>query len=256
MSELDAAITIARRTGEYLRANWGRTDIHVEQKGVIDPVSEIDKYADAAIKAGLVSAFQHYGILTEESDYLPGHIDARWIVDPLDGTINYLRGIPLVAVSIGLEKEGKLVLGVVYNPILDELYTAESGKGAFFNGKPIQVSSIDSLSKSLIISGFPYDAWTSEQDNLAQWGRLVKQCMSVRCDGSAALDMCALACGRCDAYYELGTFPWDVAAGTVIVREAGGMVSDYSNGSQFFSRKEIVATNGRVHNDLLSILAS
>lgn len=256
MSELDAAITIARRAGDYLRANWGRTDLRVEQKGVTNPVSEIDKNADAAIKAGLVSAFRQYGVLTEESDYLPGSVNACWIVDPLDGTINYLRGIPLVAVSIGLEKEGELVLGVVYNPILEELYTAEKGKGAFLNGKPIHVSGIKSLGQAIITSGFPYDAWTSEQDNLAQWGRLVKQCMSVRCDGSAALDMCAVACGRYDAYYETGTFPWDVAAGTVIVREAGGTVSDYANGSDYLTRKEIVSTNSHIHRDLLSIIAN
>lgn len=252
MAELDVAITIARRAGEYLRVNWGRKDLRVEHKGVINPVSEVDRRAEDMIKASLVSAYNRYGILTEESAALKGRDPARWIVDPLDGTVNYLRGIPWFAVSIALEKEGELVLGVVYNPILDELYAAETGRGATLNGQPIHVSSVETLGRSVIASGFPYDAWTSQRDNMAQWNRLVKTCMSLRCDGSAALDLCAVACGRYDGYYEYGTSPWDVAAGVVIVREAGGLASDYGNGQDFFTRNEIVATNGRIHSDLLA----
>lgn len=252
--ERSVAIELAQQAGQILRAGWGKTDLRVEMKGVTNPVTEIDQRSEVLIKEGLMRATPSYGIVAEESDAVDGRADARWIVDPLDGTINYMRAYPYVAVSIGLEKQGELVLGVIYNPILDELYVAEKGGGATLNGRAIHVSSVDKLGQAVIASGFPYDAWDTDQDNLEEWGRFVKRSMSIRCDGSAAIDLCFVACGRLDGYYERGTMPYDVAAGAVIVREAGGLASDYLGGNEFMQRREIITGNPAMHAAIMSTL--
>ncbi len=252
--EHDVALSLARQAGEILRAGWGKQGLQVENKGVINPVTEIDRRSEALITDGLRAAFPGHDILAEEGTSRSEASRARWIIDPLDGTVNYIKGYPLVAVSIGLEVDGALVLGVVYNPIADELFIGERGQGAALNGAPIRVSPVASVGQAVLASGFPYDAWTNPENNAAEWERIVKKAMSVRCDGSAALDMCHVASGRLDGYWEAGTSPWDVAAGAVIVREAGGQVSDYLGGDHFMERRELVAANPVLAKELRKIL--
>ena len=254
-SEREVAVTLARQAGEVLRLGWGRADLAVENKGVIDPVTEIDRKSEALITAGLRQAFPDHDILAEEGTSRSQASRYRWIIDPLDGTVNYIKGYPLVAVSIGFEADGELVLGVVYNPIADELFLAEQGKGATLNGKPIRVSPVGRIEEAVLASGFPYDVWTSAKDNTAEWRTFVKRAMSLRCDGSAALDMCHAACGRLDGYWEAGVSPWDIAAGAVIVREAGGWVSDYRGGGEFLDRREVVASNPALGEQLVAVLS-
>jgi myo-inositol-1(or 4)-monophosphatase len=253
--EGEVAVRLARQAGEVLRRGWGRRDLHIEQKGQINPVTEIDHESEALITGGLSEAFPDYGILAEEGTSKSAKQKARWIIDPLDGTVNFIRGIPLTAVSIGLEKDGELVLGVVYNPFTDELFVGEQGQGATLNGNPIHVTSVETLGQAVISSGFPYDAWTNQDNNTREWAFLVKSAMTVRCDGSAALDLCQVACGRFDGYVEKGISPWDIAAGIVIVREAAGMVTDYRGGPEFLAKGEVIAANPVLSRELMTSLA-
>lgn len=253
--EIEVAIRLARQAGEVLRRGWGRRDLHVEQKGQINPVTEIDQQSEALLVDGLARAFPDYGILAEEGASRSPERATRWIVDPLDGTVNYIHGIPLVAVSIGLERDGEAVLGVVYNPISDELFVGEKGLGATLNGRPIHVSAVETIDKAVIASGFPYDAWTNPDNNTREWADFVGSALTVRCDGSAALDLCQVACGRFDGYIEKGLSPWDIAGGAAIVREAGGAVTDYAGGAGFIANCQIVAANPALAGRLIDWLA-
>jgi len=254
MNETTIAIQLVQQAGEIMSGSWGNQSIKVEHKGVIDPVSEIDKKVEALIVSGLRRAFPRYSILAEEGSTVDQGSTSRWIIDPLDGTTNYLHSYPFVSISIGLEKDGQLVMGVVYNPILDELYVAEDGGGATLNGIPINVSTSPQLGGAVLASGFPYDAWTVEENNSREWAAFVKRCMSLRCDGSAALDMCHVACGRVDGYWEKGLFPWDIAAGAIIAKEAGAWVGDYSGGMDFLSKGEVVVANLNLARQIRDVL--
>jgi myo-inositol-1(or 4)-monophosphatase len=255
MDEKSVAVETAIRAGEILKEKWNRVDLLVFEKGTaINPVTEIDQRSETLVKESLSRAFPEYGILTEESDEIPGHVQARWIIDPLDGTTNYIRGYPFVAVSIGLEIEGVLSLGVVYNPILDEIFIGQKGQGATLNGKPIQVSRTSELGSALLASGFPYDAWENSENNTAEWAKFISLTRSLRCDGSSALDLCKVACGQLDGYWEKGIYPWDMAAGIVIVREAGGLLSDYSGGNNCLVLGEVVAANEKLQKRMIKVL--
>jgi myo-inositol-1(or 4)-monophosphatase len=254
--EKEVAISLARQAGTLFRHWWGQTGLAVEQKGVINPVTEVDRQAEELITRGLMQVFPQYGILAEEGTDLSPDSPSRWIVDPLDGTTNFIKRYPLVAVSIGLQVDGELVLGVVYNPIADEMFVGERGQGATLNGMPVHVAQIGELGQAVVASGFPYDAWSTTDDNTRAWAAMVKRVSALRCDGSAALDMCAVACGRMDAYWERGVFPWDIAAGTVIVHEAGGQVSDYLGGGDFLPRGEVVAANPVLSAKIREVIAS
>ena len=254
MHETVVAIQLAKQAGEILRDNWGRQNLRIEQKGVINPVSEIDRQSEAVITSGLRKAFPNDSLLAEEGTAINQGVASRWIIDPLDGTTNYLHCYPQVAVSIGLEKNGKMILGVVLNPILDELFVAEAGNGATLNGKTIHVSTITQLRKAVLASGFPYNAWTAKENNTREWSMFVRRCISMRCDGSAALDMCHVACGRVDGYWERGVSPWDVAAGVVIAREAGAWVCNYSGGLDILEKDEIIVSNPILASQIQKIL--
>jgi myo-inositol-1(or 4)-monophosphatase len=251
MDELTIAVNITRQAGNIILEGWHKKDLEVHFKGKMNPVTEIDKSVESYITEQLKKNFPEYGILSEESDEKTGMINARWILDPLDGTTNFTKRYPFVAISLALQKKGELVLGVVYNPILDEMFLAEKGHGAFCNGKPISVNKTSELELAVLGSGFPYDAWENNDNNTAQWSRLIKQCISLRCDGSAALDLCRVACGQFDGYWEKGLSPWDMAAGIVIVREAGGIVTDYMGGDDIFSCAEIIASNTALHREIM-----
>jgi len=248
-SEVEAALSAARRAGEVLRAGFG-TEHAITYKGEVDLVTEIDEEAERIIRGELLGAFPTYGMLAEEGGELAGEEDARWIVDPLDGTTNYAHGLSIFCVSIALERSGEVVLGVVHDPMGEETFVAQRGRGATLNGDPIRVSDTDELIQSLIVTGFPYDR-AEMPEALELFGRLAASTRGMRRLGSAALDLCYVASGRLDGYYERVIWPWDLAAGSVIVEEAGGKLTNYQGDVLDLSGREIVASNGRLHSAIM-----
>jgi myo-inositol-1(or 4)-monophosphatase len=243
--ELEAALSAAKEAGEVLRKGFGRQHF-VRYKGEVDLVTEVDEQAEQLIREILLGDFPAYGMLAEEGGALVGEVDARWIVDPLDGSTNYAHGLPIFCVSIALERAGEVILGVVYDPMHEETFVAERGQGATLNGQPIQVSDTDELIRALIATGFPYDR-AEMPEALELFGRLAATTQGMRRLGSAALDLCYVASGRIDGYYERGIWPWDLAAGSVILEEASGKVTDYRGGEVNLEGREIVASNGALH---------
>ena len=243
----------ALRAGQLLRDNLGgkRTIVF---KGEIDLVTEMDTRAERAVVETLLQAFPDHGILSEEEATIEKESPFRWIIDPLDGTTNYAHGYPCFAVSLALESAGEVIVGVVYDPMREELFSAGKGQGAQLNGRPLQVSIVDNLIHSLLATGFPYDRRVSEKNNLNHFNELLMAAQEVRRDGSAALDLCSVAAGRFEGFWELKLKPWDVAAGMLIVREAGGVVSDFSGDRSSIYDQEIVASNGMIHGQMLAIL--
>lgn len=252
MSDLEAAIDAAREAGTHLREAFGQPLEITTKQSLTDLVTNMDKASEKLLVERLQAAQPDYGFLTEESPAVTGRSQTRWIIDPIDGTTNYVHGVPYFSISIALEREGQVVLGVVYNPIADELFSAELGRGAYLNGKPIHVSKRTSLAESMLISGFPYNVWTSSNDNTTEWHYFTKRAASMRCNGSAALDMCYVASGRADGYWERGNQVWDVAAGNLIVREAGGRATDYHGNDDFIYSQQVVAANPQLHPQLLA----
>jgi myo-inositol-1(or 4)-monophosphatase len=227
----------------------------IRHKGVVDIVTDVDLLCEQEVCSTLLSAFPTHTILAEEGG-IRGGSDTRyrWIVDPLDGTTNYAHGFPFFCVSIGLEVEGQLGLGIVYAPSLDELFVAEAGRGATVNDRPIHVSSTHELAQALLATGFPYDR--------AEFARALRsfevmslQSQAVRRAGSAALDLCYVACGRLDGYWEHAVKPWDVAAGALIVLEAGGSVTGTDGSAFSVEAGQLLATNGLVHSSMVAALA-
>ncbi|HEY9089737.1 MAG TPA: inositol monophosphatase family protein [Anaerolineaceae bacterium] len=249
-SELDVAIQAARAAGALLRQQFLQPH-EIELKGAGNLVTEMDRRCEQLISTMLLDTFPGDGYYGEESTRIRPDARRLWIVDPLDGTNNYAHGYPLFCVSIGFTLERQPVAGVIYNPLLDELYAAQLGKGAALNGAPIHVSQTSELGSALLASGFPYGVWDRPDDNLDQYSRLVKRSVSVRCDGSAAVDLSHTAAGRIDGYWEQEIEPWDVAAGAVILTEAGGKVSLYDGRPFDVFGRSILATNAHLHEQLL-----
>jgi myo-inositol-1(or 4)-monophosphatase len=227
----------------------------VRHKGVVDLVTDVDVQSEHDVSAAILSAFPTHSILGEEGGARGGS-DARcrWIIDPLDGTTNYAHGFPLFCVSIGFEVGGRLTLGTVYVPSLDELFVAQDGEGATLNGKPIRVSAVDELSQAMLATGFPYDRADLTRA-LRSFEALSRQAQAVRRVGSAALDLCYVACGRFDGYWEHVIKPWDLAAGALIVREAGGIVSATDGSSFSIEDGQVLATNASLHSAMIQSLA-
>jgi myo-inositol-1(or 4)-monophosphatase len=250
---LEVAIKAARTAGEKLKDNiYGKRDI--SYKGEINMVTEMDRLSEKIVVESILAAFPDHGILAEEGSNVKSDSGFLWVIDPLDGTTNYAHGYPVFSVSIGLEQEGQAVLGVVYDPMRDELFSAGKGAGAFLNGQPISVSRNAVLIGSLLATGFPYDRTTSRENNMDLFGALIMATQEVRRSGSASLDLCAVAAGRLDGYWELKLNPWDVAAGSLIVHEAGGMVSDFTGLRFSIHDKEIIASNGAIHDQMLDVI--
>lgn len=254
MNPLDVALEAAYAAGELLRKGWQQGGFTIEPKSAQELVTEYDRRSEALVVDILRKAFPDDAILGEEGG-VGGrlHAHSRWIIDPLDGTTNFARRYPLFGVSIALEQNGELVLGVVYNPLADECFAAEKGAGAALNQKPIGVASTSSLAAAVVASGFPYNAWTSANDNTDLWRTMVKRALTVRCDGAAALDLCAVACGRFDAYWEHGLAAWDIAAGALIAREAGALVTDYQGGDAFLRRGEVIAAPPALYAEMMAL---
>ncbi len=239
----------ARKAGRGLIRDFGEVEqLQVSRKGPADFVSEADRRADRILRAELSKARPSFGLLMEESGSTPGSDDERlWIVDPLDGTTNFLHGIPHFAISIGLEERGEITAGVIYEPVRDELFWAEKGIGAYLNRRRIRVSSRGSFQDAVLATGIPVGARPGKDAFLAVMKPLMEQTAGVRRFGSAALDLAYVAAGRYEGFWEFGLSPWDVAAGIVIVREAGGLVSDIEGGADMLRGGSIVAANGELH---------
>jgi myo-inositol-1(or 4)-monophosphatase len=240
----------ALKAGKILRENIGGTR-QIIYKGDINLMTEMDMRSEREIVETLREAFPNHGIVAEEETNIRNDSGFTWIIDPLDGTTNYAHGYPCFSVSIALEQEGVIVAGIVYDPMREELFSAQKGQGAFMNGKKISVSGIDSLMNSLLATGFPYDRKVSEKDNMNYFHDLLMASQEVRRDGSAALDLCCVASGRFDGFWELKLKPWDVAAGSLVVSEAGGLVTDLSGKQLDLHVGEILASNGRIHKQMV-----
>ncbi len=252
---LSVAQDAAKKAGAALRENVSG-ERRISYKGEINLVTEMDRKSEQIVVETLLAAFPDHGILAEEEARIENASGFRWIIDPLDGTTNYAHGYPNFAVSIGLERENKVILGVVHDPMRDELFWAEEGKGAYLNGRRIRVSAAATLIRSLLATGFPYDRVTSERNNLNYFRALLMASQEVRRSGSASLDLCSVASGRLDGYWELKLHAWDVAAGSLIVREAGGKVSDFSGERFSIHDREIAASNGIIHDQMIRVLRS
>jgi myo-inositol-1(or 4)-monophosphatase len=243
-----------KRAGLILKNEYGKTQ-SITYKGAINLVTEMDHRAEAAVIKILEKEFPSHSILTEESNGREGSSSYRWILDPLDGTTNYAHGYPFFCVSLALEKDGQIVWGIIYDPLREELFAAEAGRGASVNGRALQVSATRLMQQSFLCTGFPYDMRESTEDNLRYFSRFAKIAQAIRRDGSAALDLCYVAMGRFDGFWEMKLNPWDVAAGGLIVTEAGGRVTNFSGGHFTINGQEILATNGLIHEDMLSVLS-
>lgn len=244
---------VAVNAGEMLKDRFPMRHA-VEFKGEIDLVTEADRLSETMIFEAIRNTYPHHDLLTEESTGLERGSVYRWIIDPLDGTTNYAHGFPVFCVSMALEFKGEIVLGVVYNPMLKELFVAEKGKGAFLNGVPVKVSTIDSLSQSLLATGFPYDIRYSEENNLNYFVVMARKAQAIRRAGSAALDLAYVAAGRFDGFWELKLKPWDMAAGYLLVREAGGVVTDMQGAPFQLGSESILVTNGLIHEEMIKAL--
>jgi myo-inositol-1(or 4)-monophosphatase len=253
---LDFAIQTAREAGRVLAEKFGRA-IRVTNKGDIDLVTEADIASERLIVERIRSYHPRHAILTEESGDVValGDVDSeyKWIIDPLDGTTNYAHGYPVFCVSIALEHEGRVVVGVVYDPTRDEMFAAERGGGATLNGRSLRVSETSDLNGALLCTGFPYDV-RDRGDFARHFRNFIMRAQSVRRDGAAALDLAYVAAGRFDAFYEEGLRPWDVAAGLLLVEEAGGRVTHYDGSPFRIYTPPIAASNGLIHEAMLDVL--
>jgi myo-inositol-1(or 4)-monophosphatase len=252
---LETAINAARTAGEIQRSYVGK-DLSVVSKGVeSDLVTIVDGECERNIRQIILDAFPSHQILGEEGGSV-GNSNHIWIVDPLDGTVNYAHGFPFYCVSIALEVAGVRQVGVVYDPIRDELFSATHGSGAFLNGQKIVVSSQATLSgRAMLATGFPYDTATALQA-LEVFKRFLALGLPIRRPGAAALDLCYVACGRIDGFFEYKLNAWDCAAGILIIEEAGGKVSNFVGGAYGYEDKKIVASNAKIHSAMLNIIAN
>lgn len=258
---LNIAIKAARRAGQIInRASLDIGQLKVATKQQSDYVTEVDRAAEAAIIEILREAYPKYGILAEESGATPGseaqdgEDDYQWIIDPLDGTTNFIHGFPQYAVSIALAHKGVVQQGVVYDPTRNELFTASKGGGAFLNEKRIRVSSRAKLADALIGTGFPYRTFDKADQYLKIFKDLTQKCAGMRRPGAASLDLAWVACGRMDGFWEFGLSPWDMAAGSLLISEAGGLVGDLKGEPDYLDSGDIVGGNPKVFAQLLQVI--
>lgn len=252
---LELARRLARAAGQLQRERY-ETRFEIRKKSSsIDLVTEVDHACEELIVEAIQRERPGDAIVAEEGRGGDRKgASWRWVIDPLDGTTNFAHGYPRFCVSIGVERDDIRSVGVVYDPLLDEEYTALRGEGAMLNGRPLAVSDQAELAEALVATGFAYDVRKSDQDNIDHFASVVKRARAIRRDGSAALDLCYVAAGRLDGYWELGLHAWDVAAGLLLVEEAGGRTSDRRGGPAPRSGREVVATNGAIHAELMAAL--
>jgi myo-inositol-1(or 4)-monophosphatase len=248
------AIAAARAAGTLLRENFDRAKELRFKEGVHNIVTDSDIAAERCILDIVTAEFPTHAILAEEEGSRSAHSPYRWIIDPLDGTVNFAHGVPIFSVSIAVEFHGELVVGVIYGPMLNELFTARRGEGAYLNGKPVKVSACSSLADAFLVTGFPYNIASYPEYSEQHFAALVRRGIPIRRLGSAALDLAYVAAGRFDGFWEVGLHPWDIAAGTLLVTEAGGRVTAYDGTPHTLQTRTIVASNGAIHQELVEFL--
>jgi myo-inositol-1(or 4)-monophosphatase len=247
---------LARQAGAILRTGYNK-EHQVGYKGVIDLVTEVDHQSEAYLLGEVRRDFPAHHIFSEETGIIQGNDEHVWYIDPLDGTVNYAHHVPVFCISIGYAYKGNLTLGAVYDPLRDEMFTAERGQGAYLNGMRLSASTTTELQRSLLVTGFPYDTWNTAQDNFANFLKFSKLSQGVRRLGSAALDLCYVGSGRFDGFWELSLNPWDVAAGGLLCEEAGAKVTNISGGTDYISPPQsILAAAPGIHARMLEELQS
>ena len=247
-------IALSKSIGVWMKA---QTDVHegmVEVKSENNLVTYVDKESERRFVEGLRALLPEAGFVAEEGTGERNASGLNWVIDPLDGTTNFVHGMPVWCTSIGLCDGTKPILGVIYDPNTDECFSAFQGGGAFLNGKPIRVSNVNTVQQSLLATGFPYDDFGREEAYIELFRKLIRGTRGLRRLGSAALDMAWTACGRVEGFYEYGLNPWDVAAGAIIVQEAGGIVTEFNGGEDFVFGEDLVCTNGLTHDEMLRII--
>ncbi|WP_096700349.1 inositol monophosphatase family protein [Magnetospirillum sp. 15-1] len=253
---LNVMMGAARKAARNLVRDYGEIEqLQVSKKGPADFVSSADLRAEKTLRAELKKARPGFGFLLEEGGEVAGDDKShRWIIDPIDGTTNFLHGIPNFCISIALERDGELFAGVVYQPLGDEMFHAEKGAGAFLNEHRLRVSARRKLEETLIATGIPFIGRPGHETFLRELGAVMGQVAGIRRFGSAALDLAYVAAGRCDGYWETGIQPWDIAAGIVLVKEAGGYVTDFQGGSKMLENGQVLAANDHLHQPLMKLL--
>ncbi len=252
--KLKFAVDMAKEAGNILLKHFGKITSIDRKSSDIDLVTLADTKSEEFILENIYSIYPDHHIIAEESDLTKGNSNYRWIIDPLDGTTNFVHNLPIFAVSIGLQYNKETILGVVYNPAANKCFTAEKNGGAFLNGESIEISSTNTLSNSLLVTGFPYihdDNWERSFDLFRE---LYGKTQGIRRLGAAALDFCFVAMGRFEGFWEFGLMPWDVCAGALILQEAGGKVTDWDGSPMPFSGRRVLATNGFIHGKMMQTL--
>jgi len=250
---MDVAVTVARQAGALLRSFYER-GVTTEYKGEIDLITEADRASEDLILRALSTQFPTHGFFAEESGERDSDTSHVWLIDPLDGTTNFAHGYPIFCVALALQIVRQSVLSVIYDPMRDELFTAQHDHGAFLNGRSIRVSRTETLAQSLLATGFPYDRKTNPHNNVRQHEAFLMRSQGVIRPGSASLDLASVACGRIDGYWEFKLQPWDMAPGALLVEMAGGRVSDPQGETIGARPRNAVASNGRIHEEMLGVL--
>lgn len=256
MPELQDLEHLAREAGEILRASFGGR-LRIDHKGVIDLVTEADHRSEAYLLGEIQRHFPGHKIVAEESGETAGADGQVWYIDPLDGTINYAHGVPIFSVSIAFAEAGRMRLGVVYDPLRDECFSAQEGQGAWLNGQRLHASETPELDQGLLVTGFPYDIRTNPANNLENYARFALHSQGVRRLGSAALDLCYVAAGRFDGFWEIRLNAWDVAAGGLIAEQAGARVTNLAGETDYITPPQsVLAANPHIHPQMLELLNS
>jgi myo-inositol-1(or 4)-monophosphatase len=252
LDQIKHTLLLAAHAGADLLKAYFEGTFTIESKDTINNlVTEVDKKSEEAIIKTIRQYFPDHFILSEEVGELSTTSNYKWIIDPIDGTVNFAHGIPICCVSIGVEKDGEMLMGCVFNPFMNELFFAEKGKGAFLNNKPIKVSQKKQLESACLVTGFPYRWAKTDIDPIPVFERFIRHGLPVRRLGSAAIDLCWVACGRFDAFWEYNLNPWDIAAGYLIVEEAGGKITNFAGEPYSVYHKETMATNSLLHDAML-----
>lgn len=255
MNELkDTLLEATRAAGSIIQSYFNGAFGIAHKEGINNLVTEVDTMAEKRVIEIIKNKFPDHSILSEEVGELAQVSDYQWIIDPIDGTVNFAHGVPICCVSIGLLHKQELILGAVYNPMMNELFFAERGKGAFLNDQPIQVSKKTDFKKAFLVTGFPYKWPDGPEHPIQVFERLVLEGLPVRRLGSAAIDLCWVACGRFDGFWEYNLSPWDMAAGYLLVQEAGGRITNFEGKPFSVFDKETLATNGLIHDEMLQVI--
>ncbi|HMN32036.1 MAG: inositol monophosphatase [Chitinophagaceae bacterium] len=254
--KLKNTLLTAIHEGAKILRHYFEGSFEIKSKDTLNNlVTEVDKKAEEAIINIIQGEFPSHFILSEEVGELSTESNYKWIIDPIDGTVNFAHGIPICCISIGLELEGKMIMGAVFNPFMNELFFAEKGKGAFLNNKPIHVSNSHQIESACLVTGFPYKWATIDTDPIKVFEKFIRMGLPVRRLGSAAIDLCWVAAGRFDGFWEYNLNPWDIAAGYLIIEEAGGKITNFKGESYSVYDKETLATNGKIHDEILKVIS-